>query len=343
MMLERHIGDYHFIADAQNGITMRWGATLDDNPIWAPVPELADISISNHCSKGCSFCYKDSRINYEFMSLNDYCRVLDAMCHPRYGNVFQVALGGGEPLEHPDFLRIIDETCKRNIVPNFTTNGIFLTPDICLKLKNKVGAVALSVSSVDELDKTRLTMLADANIKTNIHYVLSSENLEEACQILQGHFNDYFIRVNAIVFLTYKPAGRAKARNVIKDGNSFSRFISMIADSSRVRPRIGFDACFVPMLLRYCNVPPQLIDTCEGAFFSVYIDHEMKVSPCSFSNGKDAYSLRKYDFYEIWNNKFAAFRDKYMNNCIVDCKAKNLCHGGCPYYPQITICHERNY
>ena len=29
MMLERHIGDYHFVADAQIGVTMRWGTTLD--------------------------------------------------------------------------------------------------------------------------------------------------------------------------------------------------------------------------------------------------------------------------------------------------------------------------
>ena len=60
------------------------------------------------------------------MSLNQYCQVLDSLNHPLYGNVFQVAIGGGEPLEHPDFLKIIDATLQRKIVPNFTTNGIFL-------------------------------------------------------------------------------------------------------------------------------------------------------------------------------------------------------------------------
>lgn len=343
MMLERHIGDYHFVADAQSGVTMRWGTTLDENPVWAPVPELADISISNHCSKGCTFCYKDSRVNNEFLSLADYCTVLDAMCHPRHGNVFQIALGGGEPLEHPDFLRIIDETCKRGIVPNFTTNGIYLTQSICQKLINKVGAVALSISSIKELDKVKVAMLANAGIKTNIHYVLSNESIEEASKILKGHFNADFSLVNAIVFLTYKPAGRANVNNVLKDGKALRTFVSLIADASIVRPRIGFDACFVPMLLKYSSVNTQLVDTCEGAFFSVYIDHKMMVSPCSFSNGKDSYSLKQYDFYEIWDNKFDTYRKMYMNNCAVNCKVKNLCHGGCPYYPQITICHERNH
>ena len=123
-MLKRAIGDYHFVADSSTGLTMRWGKTLQDNPFYAPVPELADISISNHCTKGCSFCYRNSSPNNEFMSVKEYCKVLDAMNHPLYGNVFQVALGGGEPLEHPDFLSIIEETVHRNIVPNFTTNGM---------------------------------------------------------------------------------------------------------------------------------------------------------------------------------------------------------------------------
>lgn len=247
-MLERHIADYHFIADPTTGMTMRWGTTIKDNPTWAPVPELADISISNHCSKGCSFCYKDSCINNEFLSVEDYCRILDSMNHPQYGNVFQIALGGGEPLEHPDFIEIIAETCRRSIVPNFTTNGMQLTPKICGSLSGKIGAVALSVSSMADLEKKKLAFLIDAGIKTNIHYVLSKNNLEEACKILRGCYNEMLNGINAIIFLTYKPAGRANAKDVIQDSKSFRAFLSLVDETSIVRPRFGFDACFVPMI-----------------------------------------------------------------------------------------------
>lgn len=339
-MLERHIADYHFIADPTTGMTMRWGTTIKDNPTWAPVPELADISISNHCSKGCSFCYKDSCINNEFLSVEDYCRILDSMNHPQYGNVFQVALGGGEPLEHPDFLEIIAETCRRSIVPNFTTNGMQLTPKICGSLSGKIGAVALSVSSMADLEKKKLAFLIDAEIKTNIHYVLSKNNLEEACKILRGCYNELLNGINAIVFLTYKPAGRANAKDVIQDNKFFRAFLSLVDETSIARPRFGFDACFVPMLLKFSHINPSFIDTCEGAFFSVYIDYKMNVSPCSFSAGKDSYSLKDFAFYDIWNHKFNSYRTKWKSNCSVDCMHKSLCHGNCPYYPQITICHE---
>ena len=201
-MLKRTIGNYHFVADSSTGLTMRWGKTMQDNPTFAPVPELADISISNHCTKGCSFCYRNSGPNNEFMSVTEYCKVLDAMKHPLYGNVFQVAIGGGEPLEHPDFLAIIEETVHRNIVPNFTTNGIHLNSKICEAIKGKVGAVALSTISVDEIQTDKITLLASEGIKTNIHYVLSSQNIEEAMSVLNGEMNCRFEGVNAIVFLT---------------------------------------------------------------------------------------------------------------------------------------------
>lgn len=338
-MLERHIGDYHFVADGKTGLTLRWGKTLKDNPECAPVPELADISISNHCSKGCSYCYRDSRPNNEFMSLENYCKVLDSLNHPEYGNVFQVAIGGGEPLEHPDFREIIKVTCSHSIVPNFTTNGSLLNESMCQFLADKVGAVAISVSSLSAFDNSIVDMLVRFGIKTNIHYLLSKTNILEACDILSGLFNGRLMGVNAVVFLTYKPAGRASDEWVIEQGKEFERFVELIDNSVLDRPRIGFDACFVPMLLRYTKVKSEMVDSCEGAFFSVYVDHNMNVSPCSFSGEMDSFSLREFDFYDIWNNKFEDYRQRNIKNCTEECRLIELCHGRCPYYPQITICH----
>lgn len=338
-MLERHIGDYHFVADRKTGRTLRWGKTLKENPTFAPVPELADISISNHCSKGCSFCYRNSKPNNEFMSLENYYRVLDSLNHPEYGNVFQVALGGGEPLEHPNFREIIDVTYEQSIVPNFTTNGLLINESLCQFIAGKVGAVAISVASMADLDREKLNLLVKYNIKANIHYVLSNKNFTEASGLLQGKYNEQLTGVNAIVFLTYKPAGRASEEDIIRDGNDFHRFVELIDCNVQNRPRIGFDACFVPMLLRYTKIRPELVDSCEGAFFSVYIDHNLNVSPCSFSGERDLYSLHDFDFYEIWNDKFSDYRKRNARNCTEKCNVKEFCHGRCPYYPQITICH----
>lgn len=339
-MLKRDIREYHFRADAQTGLTMRWGKTLHDDPIWAPVPELADISISNHCSKGCSYCYRKSVKNNEFMPLEQYERVLDALNHPKYGNVFQVALGGGEPLEHPQFVQIIEATLKREIVPNFTTNGMFLTEDICKVIHRKIGAVALSITKVKELEREKVAMLRKYDIRTNVHYVLSSMNIGEAIEIVSGKHNEVFEGVNAIIFLTYKPAGRGTEDGVLKAGDEMERFVQKVNDYSNKVLKIGFDACFVPNLLHKGFKHAEMVDVCEAGFFSVYVDHKMNVSPCSFSGGKDAYSLEEYDFYDIWENKFADYRGRLQNKCKhVDCAVHAVCRGYCPYFPAITMCY----
>lgn len=342
-MLRRDINDYHFMADAQTGLTMRWGKTLRDDPTWAPVPELADISISNHCTKGCSYCYRKSENNSEFMSLEDYCYVLDAINHPTYGNVFQVAIGGGEPLEHPEFIQIIDETVARGIVVNFTTNGIHLSADICLRIQGKVGAVALSISRMEELNTEKIRLLAQHKIRVNLHYVLSSQNIDEAIKIVQGKYNTILNGVNAIIFLTYKPAGRANKNHILKDGAQLAQFISAVNAHKKENVKIGFDACFIPMLLHSGFNRPELVDTCEAGLFSVYIDHKLNVSPCSFSGTCDRYNLREYSFYDIWEEKFSSFRDKQINQCMdTNCPAHKMCNGCCPYYPEITTCYANN-
>ncbi|NLI35283.1 MAG: radical SAM protein [Bacteroidales bacterium] len=340
-MLKRFIKNYHFVADYKTGVTIRWGKSLNDNPIFAPVPELADISISNHCTKGCSFCYRDSRNNNEFMSVEDYCNVLDYMNHEKYGNVFQVALGGGEPLEHPDFLAIIDETIRRDIVPNFTTNGIHIDHDICKRIKGKVGAVAISVTSIHDIPVDKVKLLNLYGIRVNLHYLLSSKTINEAINILRGDNTELFDDINAIIFLTYKPAGRASRKFVIKSGSTLDTFIREVESRESQKPKIGFDACFVPLLMRNTNIPRSLVDTCEGGFFSVYVDHKSNVSPCSFSAGRDSYSLHEYDFYDIWLNKFEQYRETCKNHCRVKkCSAYDMCRGCCPYYPEITACYE---
>lgn len=335
----RNIGDYHFLADPDSGVTFRWGKTLDDDPTFSPVPELADISISNRCSKGCSFCYKDSTPDGKLMSIEEYCQVLDSLQSHEYGTVFQIAIGGGEPLEHPDFMKIVEETVRRGIVLNFTTNGQLITKDVCSALKGKVGAMAISASSINDLKRIRPAIDRAEGLKVNIHYILSRSSIEEATKIVNGTYNDLLRGINAIVFLTYKPAGRGSEIHLLKLGTGTQAFVNAVR-SPQASCKIGFDACFVPMLIRGKAVRNEMVDTCEGGFFSVYIDENMRVSPCSFSGGRDSYSLKEFDFYDIWLNKLQPYRDRVRNFCKRDCHAREMCRGRCPYYPQITTCYQ---
>lgn len=338
-MLSRNIEDYHFLADNKTGVTFRWGKTFDDNPTFAPVPELADISISNRCTKECDFCYRASTPDGSLMSVSDYCDVLDSMNSPEYGNVFQVALGGGEPLEHQEFFTIIEETVKRGIVPNITTNGTLLTKDVFAQLKGKVGAIAISITDINNLNNYQKVLQFKDCVRTNVHYILSQGTIGQALDIVEGRYNKLLTGINAVVFLTYKPAGRGGFENVLKTGDVLNKFLNIVK-SPKTICKIGFDACFVPMLLRNSQGIDDFVDFCEGGFFSVYINEKKEVSPCSFSNGQDSFSLNEYDFYDIWLNRLQPYRDRIKNHCVLGCNIRHMCKGACPYFPEITNCYK---
>lgn len=341
MNIRRHSEEYNFFGDTDTGLTMRWGSTIKSNPWYAPWPELADISISNHCTKGCEFCYKDSTDNESFMSLQEYEYVLSSLQSEQWGNVFQVALGGGEPLEHPEFIEILNITKAKGIVANFTTNGIHIDKKVAESIKNKVGAVAISISKAEEINYDKIKLLTDEGIKTNIHFVLDNESLQDAIDILEGKYNEMLQKVNGVIFLTYKPKGRASLDKCLKMDTQLEKFIKLI-DKNRASVRIGFDACFVPLLMSNTKVNVDYIDSCECGFFSVYIDEKMNVKPCSFANDdRFSYNLNKYDFQNIWTNKYEVYRKDIMkNNCKNDCENKDNCRGKCAYYDSIAFCYK---
>lgn len=341
MNIRRHSDGYNFLGDTNTGLTMRWGETIQSDPWCAPWPELADISISNHCTKGCEFCYRESLDNKSFMSLEEYEFVLSSLKSEKWGSVFQVALGGGEPLEHPDIIEILNISISKGIVANFTTNGIHINDEIATKMKNKVGAVAISVSKASEINKNKIKILTDQGIKTNIHFVLDNQSIDDAIDILKGNYDGELENINGLIFLTYKPKGRAGLSKCLKMDEKLDKFIELI-DKGKTSVRIGFDACFVPVLMKYTKTDTDYIDSCECGFFSVYIDEKLNVKPCSFANDdRFTYNLREYDFQNIWMDKYDIYRKDIMkNNCKNDCKNKSACRGRCAYYDSIAFCYE---
>lgn len=341
MKVRRHSKEYNFYGDTETGLTIRFGKTVNDNPITAPWPELADISISNHCTKGCEFCYRDSTDNNSFMSTAEYEYVLDSLTSSKWGSVFQVALGGGEPLEHPDFIEILDISKRKGIVANFTTNGIHINEIVAKNLVGRVGAVAISTRNIDEVEINKLRLLIDNGIKTNLHFVLDKKSIHNAIELLEGKYNDVLNGLNGVIFLTYKPKGRANTEDCLTIDKTFEKFTNMI-DNNSCGIRIGFDACFVPVLMKYTDTNVDYIDSCECGFFSIYIDENSNVKPCSFANNdRYSYNLKEYTMEEIWNQKYQEYRREISNNiCINECKNKNTCRGKCMYFEELSLCFK---
>ena len=99
--------------------------------------------------------------------------------------------------------RVADNHIVGGSIPPFRT-GCFWLSVLCDRLPVN-----------EDVYKRQLKLLMEAGVKTNIHYVLSRDSVEEALDRLQNH--GFPQGVNAVVFLLHKPVGLGTAEKVIPE------------------------------------------------------------------------------------------------------------------------------
>ena len=187
--------------------------------------------------------------------------------------------------------------------------------------------------------QSNLQRFISADVRTNIHFVLSESSIQLAIDILQGRYDRELSGLNAVIFLTHKAMGRAKVGDNLQPTVKLKMFLSLV-DKHPSKLRFGFDACFVPLLLKYTKIDPRFVDSCECGFFSVYVDEKLNVKPCSFAIGDETtFNLSDFDFASIWELKFEPYRSAVKHLCTADCKMAD-CRGGCIFHESLNLCKE---
>lgn len=340
--------NFKFGFDTETGMYIRTGildAAGNDtgvDPFMASYPHLIDVGIMGHCIHGKTGlcvkagigCYQSGLIiEQPNMTVEDF-RIIAEQSR---GRCNQLALGGrGDPDQHEHFEEIL-KICRENVlVPNFTTSGYGMTPEIAALCKEYCGAVAVSWYR-SEYTLRAIDMLLDAGVKTNIHYVLGKNSIDEALDRLRR--NDFPKGINAVIFLLHKPAGQGSQSNVLPVSDP--RVAEFFAQIDASHPfKVGMDSCNVPGAIRFCkSVLPESLDTCEGGRYSCYIGADMVMVPCSFDQNKRyEVSLREMTIEEAWNSEpFERFRNRMRAAC-PNCEKRACCLGGCPLMPEIVFC-----
>ena len=175
-------------------------------PSWSSSgPEIIDVSITGVCNGQCVRCYRSSSPIGSHMRVEDYALLLR---QAQAIGVHQVALGGGNPNEHPEFCSILRMTRERfGIVPSYSTNGSGLDCKVLNASAAFCGAVAVSYYPPKKRFAQALSKLVKHGVRTNIHFVLDAYSVDIAIELLRQQ-PDYLRNTNAIVFLNYKPVGR---------------------------------------------------------------------------------------------------------------------------------------
>ncbi len=340
-VVKRFVGEhYTAIFSPNSGFFARVEDAGHEEPFWAEHgPELLDIAITNWCDRGCSFCYRKSDETGSHISLSDYEEIIR---QAQSLHVFQVALGGGNPNQHPHFPEILRLTREKyGIVPNYTTNGRGLTPLVIEATAKYCGAVAVSAYPPYHETQEAIDLLRSSGTTTNIHFVLTSKTVDTAIEWLSDP--PVFLRqANAIVFLNYKPVGRfADAKLLLNKSPRVEEFFKLATGGQRSF-RIGFDTCTITGLARFGSAPAISLEGCDAGRFSLFVSEKMEVYPCSFmvEAGYRGIPLKGSSLGEIWRNHsgFRQIRAKHAEKGCADCTTPHQCLSGCPLFPEMNLC-----
>lgn len=106
-------GNYNVIFDLKTGTKIRVNDLDNLTPEFA---ESMDVKICNRCNMGCYFCHEDSSKDGDLGDILN-AKFVDTL-HP----FTEMAIGGGNPLEHPDLDTFLIKLKERKVIPSMTVH-----------------------------------------------------------------------------------------------------------------------------------------------------------------------------------------------------------------------------
>jgi organic radical activating enzyme len=135
-------GNYTVKFNTADGTKIR--ETEDDDFI-AEFPENMDVKITNQCDMNCPMCHENSTKD----------GLHGDILNPKFINTLrpytEMAIGGGNPLAHPDLIPFLEKLKERRVVANMTVNQVHFetSQDFIKELVDKELIHGLGVSLVD--------------------------------------------------------------------------------------------------------------------------------------------------------------------------------------------------
>ena len=144
-ILGRYQNGNYTVTILKDGTKIRYN-TLD---FFAPEkPESMDVKITNCCDMGCPMCHEDSKPN------GKHGDILNVPFFDTLNPYTEIAIGGGNPLSHPDLIPFLEQLKSKKLIPSMTVNQVHFMKNLGLieELANKklIYGIGVSLNSVND-------------------------------------------------------------------------------------------------------------------------------------------------------------------------------------------------
>lgn len=203
-----------------DGTKIRFSLEDEFNAVF---PESIDVKITNYCDMNCPMCHENSGLDGSHGNLN----------HPFFDTLVpgtELAIGGGNPLSHPELISFLNRMKNQGIICNLTVNQNHFIKNIeyLQNLIDEKLIYGLGISFFSDFNLDKIISFCNKNHNTVIHIIAGVIDIE-----LLEKLYDYDIK---ILVLGYKEFGRginyyndeimhkieSLKNNIIEIGNHFS-------------------------------------------------------------------------------------------------------------------------
>ncbi len=225
-------------------------------------PESIDIKITNNCDVNCKMCHELSNVNGKHANLN----------HPVINSLkegMELAIGGGNPLTHPELINFLKRLKKKKIIANLTVNQkhFNLNKELLISLIKEKLIYGLGISINDEYDLEKIIIFAKEYPNVVIHVIAGI--IDE--KILMKLFDKDL----KLLILGYKKIGRGKiyfSNAILENINYLKDNIINISKHFKI---ISFDNLAIEQLEMKSKISKEEYDKYymgDDGDFTMYID-----------------------------------------------------------------------
>ncbi|MCL1994165.1 MAG: radical SAM protein [Spirochaetes bacterium] len=269
-------------------------------------PESLHIELTGQCPLNCPTCYKPATqesLPLDFLS--DLLRQAQEM------QVFQIALGGGEPLIYPHLTAVIQEIRRLGMASSVTTSGVTLTGAKLAELKtaglnhiqislngsNKVvhsksrngfehGINALEILRGFNYDALRqridsdiepLNVFRETGISYGINWIARADNIDDFPQFMRLAKNYQAHNVN---ILRYKPSPKEDYAQNELSARQFLQLAKYVRERKNGKLNLKLDSAF-SNLRCIINGRTSFMSGCGAGRRFIAVDSSGFYRPCS--------------------------------------------------------------
>ncbi|MBN2580100.1 MAG: radical SAM protein [Pirellulales bacterium] len=289
------------------------------------------LSITQRCNLNCPGCYavSPSELPKE-MPFELAARIID---HLASLSVFTVALGGGEPLLHPDWCKIARYARSRQIVPNLTSNGLLIDSETARSCR-VFGSIHLSCHHPQELNRLSDTvrLLQREGLDPGLNVLLSSQTFPHIPEIWKWCSQHAVRRVLALQFKITKNNLDYQSWRLTEDQQR-DLYPTIVRWSRKYGVLPLLDCSLFPLLALHHPKKKDLeffdVAGCQGGNAYIAITPEGHFKPCSFCEPSSG-PIEMLDRHAwISMPHLQSFRQSRCSPDCTSCDYLPLCNGGC--------------